>query len=231
MQSDKTFFKKPANQVMNLLTLLQLDSIVHRFFMRPDALDLTPFLSRKWLGSIQEDLMLELIRDEVSAATKTFGAHLFLQLAFSERIVYIFSQSDPEKREELYKAAKWMHSTGKTLSAGRLKSIALIFNINLDNAGAYHWVTVIINIEKESILYGDSINKEPPTSLITVLRCRISLYLNTTFSIEKLASLHQKDGYSCGILAAMVIGHYYLPKRYPFLDNLDLDEMHIEYLW
>ena len=118
-------------------------------------------------------MMLELIRDDINTVSKNYGTHTFLQLAYSDKLLNIFSQSDKEKREAQYKAAKWMHTVGEDLGACRRKTMAFIFNIDLNETGAHHWVAVILKIENQRILYSDSLGKDPPTSLIALLNCWI----------------------------------------------------------
>ena len=174
--------------------------------------------------------MLELIQSDVEKSLKVYYEHTFAPLSFSQKLYSIFAQPDANEREKQYSLATWMHAIGDDLAAKRWKSIAMIFNIEVGGSGPNHWIAVIADVERKAILYGDPLGKAPPQALVVALQNWTAALTKTAFSVDNLPSPKQNDGHSCGILAVMAIGHYYLPRKYPIAETLNCDEKRLQIL-
>jgi Ulp1 protease family, C-terminal catalytic domain len=80
-----------------------------------------------------------------------------------------------------------------------------------------HWVSVIIDAETNTLMYGNPLHYPPPPELVNMLRWWLKHYLNEEFTLTDLPCAQQQDGYSCGVLAVNGLAHHFFPESIPLI--------------
>lgn len=217
--------KLMVEKVYMLLATLPWKDQIYGFEMKLEVSDLTVFLSNAWFATTQEDMMLEILRDDLLVDRNTAYQHTIVSLTFSNKLTSVFHNRCPEESQAHYIVnAKWMHTVRNNLLEKCCSSVGFIFNINITQR---HWIALIVDVLAKCIQYGDSLGNDPPDYLIGAVQSWLAMHTIYDFETVPLDLPKQEDGHSCGLLAIISLGHFYLPKKYPLVkaDQCDLSCM------
>jgi hypothetical protein len=73
------------------------------------------------------------------------------------------------------------------------------------------------------IWYGDSWGRKPVDEVTSILDWWTFYHTGNKFTYQKLKISSQTDSFSCGLLGANGLGHFYLPEKYPLIDVAKVD--------
>jgi hypothetical protein len=123
-------------------------------------------------------------------------------------------------------SASHIRKLGEALANGTYTKIAMSVSVRIEagqtnlptnSEPGNHWVTVILDVEMLSILYGDSCRLPPPNELHDMLQWWSSHHRAGTFQWADLPSSLQSDNFSCAILSANSMAHAFLPPVFPLI--------------
>lgn len=78
-------------------------------------------------------------------------------------------------------------------------------------------MAVIVDFNSHSILYGDSLNQEPPNDMLAILHWWTHHHTGHHFTTCPLEITYQKDAFSCSLLSFNALAHHFLPMEYPLI--------------
>lgn len=230
-KSTNASLKSVSNHVFEALTSIQWDTHLHGFADGHRIDNLAIFLSHEWLRSSNEDMMLTVLRDQLALKSNGENAHQIESTTFAQKLLQIFSNPDDLERDKQYNSAgEWFRRTGGRIEQGRVKSVAFIFNVKLQTGGYTHWVAMVINFASAQILYGDSLQASAPSNLLVAVQRWLAKHTDISFTVQTLPTPHQNDGHSCGLLAVLALGHYYVRDSYAHINARDGDELRLQML-
>jgi hypothetical protein len=93
--------------------------------------------------------------------------------------------------------------------AGEHDSLGTMVNIREN-----HWVAIAFDFEQSLIWYRDSWGRKPVDEVTSILDWWMFYHTGNKFTYQKLKILSQMDSFSCGLLGANGLGHFYLPEKY-----------------
>ena len=124
------------------------------------------------------------------------------------------------------RSASHIRKLGEALANGTYKKIAMSILVQIEEGQAAlptcsepgnHWVTVVIDVETSSILYGDSFRLPPPTELHNMLLWWLSHHCVEKFQWADLPITLQSNNFSCPILSANSLAHALLALVFPLI--------------
>ncbi|VDC01763.1 unnamed protein product [Peniophora sp. CBMAI 1063] len=179
----------------------------------------------RWLSTSQENLLLDLLRDDVLASDKR-GEIEVENMDFLTKLTTAYKTADIIP----YGSSRYVQrqrGLGESLSSGARKAVCMLANV-----GGNHWVGVVVDFASKKILYGDSMNHDMPELLQNALVWWTAQHSDTSFEIAALETVRQRDGHSCGLLAFNAVGHWCLPSspRYQLMDAQNMYKARLQVL-
>jgi hypothetical protein len=114
---------------------------------------------------------------------------------------------------------------GELLVSGIYQQLGTIVNYQ-----DTHWVAIVLDFPNKTIWQGDSLDWEMEAKLREPLEWWIHDHTSTTFAYKKMQVTHQKDTFSCGLLAWNALSHYFLPDYCPLIDQRDVAHARLKVL-
>ena len=181
------------------------------------------------------DLFRQALQDQLhSAGIKSV---LILKTTTFDKILSLYRHDAMTYLEE--QSASYIRKHGEALMNGTYTKIAASVSVQIEEGQTFlanhtepgnHWVTVILDVETSSILYGDSFTLPPPTELQDMLRWWLSHHRTETFQWADLPITLQSDGFSCPILSAYSMAHALLPPLFPLIPEENCIQARIDML-
>lgn len=174
---------------------------------------LSGFLCRRWLSDSEIDLMIHYLEAEVKLALNTRDIH-FIDTILGRKIVLAYNADI--SGTELYdpKGSTFLHRFGSRLS--QKSELGGIFHVHES-----HWVTVVVDIAQEELMYGDSAAMETDIQLLDALRWFFSKHIPNLPANQLddaiLPTPKQdlsKDTWNCGIWSFYSLLHHF-HKQHP----------------
>lgn len=177
--------------------------------------DITPLL----LDSSMESFLNSFHIDHVIKQTKTqyevqhgpdqTNHHIFATVDHFNAITEFYGPVHKRKEGHLWNILMMIENK---IVTGEVDSFGGVMHLPL------HWVAVVINFQKQEVLYGDSLGQEMPKRKRQTYERWISHLAKRSskptligkMSFGQLPIGQQLDGASCGIFALNSIAHYYL---------------------
>ena len=199
--------------------------------------DLAPLCSEKWLTSGHMDLFRQVLQDQLHSAG--INSALILKTTTFDKILSLYRHDAMTYFEE--QSASYIRRLGEDLANGTYTKIAASVSVRMEEGQTAlpprttgelgnHWVTVILDVETSSILYGDSFRLPPPTELHDMLLWWLSHHRAETFQWVDLPITLQSDGFSCPILSANSMAHAFLPPLFPLIPEGNCIQARIDML-
>ena len=127
------------------------------------------------------------------------------------------------QRAGTWPARQWISNIYEDFKSGALECLGLCVHV-LAGAGPHaqgnHWIGIVINARKSTILIGDSLNMDPHPDVIKMLKWFLAPAVQGSFSTLRLQSSPQPGTWSCGDYAVNMVAHYLLPDAYPLVGSL-----------
>ena len=186
--------------------------------------DLALFCSEEWLKAPQVDTMLEILRDHLRSE-RIQGA--VKNVSFLQKLVKIYRHTCNTYAND--DSAAFIRDFMEKLKTGDVSVVGLAVAVRYtggetqlpfgEDIISNHWCSFVIDINKHTIHYGDSLGTAPPPELLEVLNWWLGLSFPTPFSLIDLPVTQQTDTFSCGVFAVNALSHYFLPSMSPLLPN------------
>jgi hypothetical protein len=177
-------------------------------FPDQDIIHLHTYLTTAWLGTIHENQMLGLLKEDL------------LDLEYEGDGIEIESAEFFGTLSSAYlydKKKKYPYQKGRLMASGPVQYL-----VTIAHTWQVHWVPIIFDFHAKRILHGDSLRWELEPTAKAVLDWWTSTHTSAPFTYEKLPITHQEDSVSCGLLAWNAICHYFFPSVYPLIDLGDV---------
>ncbi|EPS95015.1 hypothetical protein FOMPIDRAFT_1133265 [Fomitopsis schrenkii] len=187
---------------------------------------LATYLSRNWMASDHINAYLEVVQDKIVASPQYQRDRCRVQICHTYFTQILDSHYEEAQRQKGgivpsdCVLPEWMLVDRDAHTAGHLSSLGLVFNLN-----NRHWVSVVIELDTHTILYGDSLKAEMPSDLAAKLHWWLRLFSPTTFDTRPLPCTTQAlmDTYSCGLLSSNAVAHHYFAEEYPLIPSSGVD--------
>ncbi|KAG1854448.1 hypothetical protein DFJ58DRAFT_841367 [Suillus subalutaceus] len=181
--------------------------------------DLADFASQKWLTDTNLNMMLDIVYGDKDVASKhTFETAYFVPLL-------LLAHDERAKKDYLTsREAKPFCSAAEQLFKGHYKSLGIPCHIHKN-----HWTAVLINVEDQKVLYGDSFGAAIPNNLKAAIDWWLSHHSPTPLTWDDLQISCQEDTHSCGVLAVNALAHFIQPTKFPLLSSSDTDIARLHY--
>ncbi|KAJ7176100.1 hypothetical protein C8R43DRAFT_857866, partial [Mycena crocata] len=172
--------------------------------------NLALWFTTDWLKTEHEDQMLELLASDLGLSD---GSTSGLQATYLVRAL-AQAYSNPE----VYRKARhfrWLRRLGQSFATkdrNRLGTIA--------NEHENHWVALVIDCEKKLVGYGNGFGTSVPASLRKHLDWWLFEHLGLQFKWKDIPVVKQTDPHSCGILAYLVLAHWFDKDRFPLPNSV-----------
>ncbi|KAG1872305.1 hypothetical protein DFJ58DRAFT_652248 [Suillus subalutaceus] len=190
------------DKVYNALGSISWSANIRGFSNTERTVTLATYCTDEWLSDIQENQMLDLLQRRLQH--EPGGQQIKVESVY----FYILLKRGYDAR---HFTCIW--ETRHALSSGLGPScIGFLVNVNRN-----HWVAVIVNFNSRSILYGDSLNQEPPNDMLAILHWWMHHHTGHRFTTRSLEITYQKDAFSCGLLSFNALAHHFLPMEYPLI--------------
>lgn len=175
---------------------------------RTSIASLSTFLSSRWLTSIHLSIQAKLIqlkldeRDGLSrAAVEGTEVSTCIRRAYEARkkesytSLYHSSSKFPAKR------------MGLRLEQGEIDELGCAVFVK-DS----HWIAAVINFPRRTISFGDSLGQLIPQDVVAAFHWWTQQHstLSSPFTVTTLKCTDQRDTFSCGLLTANTLSHYFL---------------------
>jgi hypothetical protein len=162
---------------------------------------LSAYMTTEWLSDEHETQMLKLLRQDLlrtalNSEIEVEEIHFISLLcnAYSNRSRY------PTDRQWT-----WLQEKGHAFAMGvRRQAVAL------SHVGGNHWVAIVLDFEKATIRYGDSLGGQIDEQLKDALGWWTHYHTGRIFAHFNLPITQQHDSYSCGLLAWNALAAYLL---------------------
>ncbi|KAJ7075459.1 hypothetical protein B0H15DRAFT_765216, partial [Mycena belliarum] len=168
----------------------------------------------EWFTDAQQSQMLDILRSDILTAGHALQDEIgevwmmsFIKAAWRERATY----EDPRTSDKDYSRAR---ALGAVLASGERERLGMINNLQ-----NMHWVACVVDIRQERVLYGDPFKKKPDSETKEALSWWITHHTGRTYTWDNLAVPSQMDGFNCGILSHIALGHHFLPAVYPLING------------
>jgi hypothetical protein len=221
LQADKTLqqlhtggegMQEVVDAVYEMLNDLSWFGSMQGFTEGDDIIHLHRFIGTKWLGTVQEDQMLDLLRLDISRHSPDLTGYTVQATDFIPSLIQAFRRRKVSHRVPL-------HVLGESLATGVKKCVGTIMNCQ-----GTHWAAVVLDFGSHTIWHGDSLGWKMEKTAREAAEWWIRAHTSVPFTHKKLPIAHQDDQFSCGLFAWNALAHYYFPAQNPLLD---LSESHI----
>jgi len=184
---------------------------------------LAAYTTRQWLTTAHENQILHLLLQDLAHDPATCKVHVenlqfwnYIQQSYSHRYL------DPDAYTES-KHFAYAKGVGESLSSGARNTLLTVTNVHNN-----HWVAWELNFEDSYIRYGDSSQGKAPEEMMKAAEWWTYFHTGRHFAEGLLEITCQEDGYSCGLFAPNSIAHCANPKRFPLLNQADVDDKRLE---
>ncbi|KAF9019877.1 hypothetical protein BDZ89DRAFT_897692, partial [Hymenopellis radicata] len=177
---------------------------LHRFLI-PDM----------WLSDIQIDQILELLRADLQ---REGSDDVIESRDFLGKVVEAYERRETGEYDES-RYFKRIHSLGCAMASGDVTRVGCIMHLDVEK----HWVAVVIDGEKHSILYGDSFRKEMPEHVKQALTWWTEYHHRINFNHGEMPVTYQVDSFSCGLLSTNALAVLMSPWRYDVIEQSDVN--------
>ena len=184
--------------------------------------DLAPLCSEKWLTSSHMDLFGQVLQDQMNSAG--INSALILETTTFDKLLTIYRYDAMSYLE--VQSTSHIRKLGEALANATYTKTAMSVSVRIEEGQTAlptaaepgnHWVTVILDVETSSILYGDSYRLPPPTELCDMLLWWLSHHQAETFHWADLPITSQSNNFSCPILSANSMAHALLPPVFSLI--------------
>lgn len=190
-----------VEQVHDALGCIPWSGHLNGFKFRSSIDTLAHYATDKWLGDEHETQLMELLEQELEEGqTRVVVADVF----FTSMLERASQDPDGYLEEKDY---RWLYKLGQKLMLGDHEQLAVITNI-----GGNHWVALVIDFVKEEVLYGDSMGHVIDPNLCRTVDWWTHIHTGHMFHHRRLPISHQRDGFSCGIMAWNALRTYFQPN-------------------
>jgi hypothetical protein len=166
---------------------------------------LSAYMTTEWLSDEHESQMLELLRQDLlrtalNSEVEVEEIHFIPLLcnAYSNRSQYPMDRHWTWLREK-------GHAIATPMGVRRQGQA-----VALSNVGGNHWVAIVLDFEKATIQYGDSLGGHINEQLKDVLGWWTHYHTGHIFTHFNLPITRQHDSHSCGLLAWNALAAYLL---------------------
>lgn len=91
--------------------------------------------------------------------------------------------------------------------------------VRVVNIGNNHWVSIVVNFSKQSVLAGNSQPSEVEGSVVTAFNWFANLVHMGTYNFYRLPSTQQLDANSCGLMAVNAVAHHVSNGHEPLMGS------------
>ena len=168
------------------------------------------------------DLFGQVLQDQMNSAG--INSALILETTTFDKLLTIYRYDAMSYLE--VQSASHIQKLGEALANATYTKTAMSVSVRIEEGQTAlptasepgnHWVTVILDVETSSILYGDSYRLPPPTELCDMLLWWLSHHQAETFHWADLPITSQSNNFSCPILSANSMAHALLPPVFPLI--------------
>ncbi|PPQ87016.1 hypothetical protein CVT24_002722, partial [Panaeolus cyanescens] len=139
---------------------------------------LAQYMSRKWLTDAHVDQLMALIQNEIESRLGTSQRICFLDTILIRKIIHLYNSR--EDGSQVYDPAdtSFISKFGQTLATAH--RAAGIFHVRSN-----HWVAIVIDIQAQDLLYGDSTGAPPDKGTTSALRWFLAQHI-PAFDVDTL---------------------------------------------
>jgi len=165
---------------------------------------LTRYLSSNWLGTVNIDQQLDILRLRLS---REMSVHEFdiLPMSFVTKLLDIYQHNRDAYGSSQPFRQLWAHGEELSTPACQQMRIGGIAHVN-----GNHWVAFVLDLRTLSILYGDSLGLADAV-VGPALSWWTEQHTQRQFTKEPLLIGTQSDSVSCGIFALCALTHHFFP--------------------
>ncbi|THU80449.1 hypothetical protein K435DRAFT_695695 [Dendrothele bispora CBS 962.96] len=175
--------------------------------------DLWRFLGPRWLSNENEDVLMHLLRYELDSAGCT-GVELANESGlFAKKLIQAYhthkTATDQADTYAYSRGFQWIRKIGHALAMHKCRHLAALANLTEN-----HWIAILVDVDKHTIRYGDSMGSwcNMDAELKAALRWWTQFHTGYDFTITDLPITEQPagDGYPCGLLSWNALEAYLL---------------------
>jgi hypothetical protein len=214
-----------VGRVYAVLDRLPWFGSVHGFSQPCNIVDLHQYATSNWLRTVHEDQMLDLLQHDISnhhMAPKTITIR---DTDFVPAILRAFDRRDHQRQRGKNTRPAAFRVIGESLASGNLTQLGTVVNTQQT-----HWFALVLDFLHHIIWYGDSLGWKVEAKIQVALKWWIEEYTSRTFTYKRMSVTHQRDSFSCGLLAGNALSHYFLPIMHPLIDLSDVAVARIKVL-
>jgi len=204
--------RRLSNEIHAALAHVAWAGNVHGFSDPEPVTSLACYLSTDWLATTQINQQLDLLRRRIQRQHMPSGKHEIVTTQFFPKIIQLFQRSHSTYMAESPPSdGRYPWAVGQNLAGPSSTTIVSgVFNI-LDS----HWVSMIVDVEKCTISYGDSLVSDRKTKEVAMRAVQwwIGVHVTGDFVCVDLPITRQTDSVSCGVFAVNSIQHLVFPQE------------------
>ncbi|KAJ6459829.1 hypothetical protein DFH09DRAFT_1348806 [Mycena vulgaris] len=184
-QKKRSDIRQVATETSRLLAVLPWNAAKRGLSDSQPVHTLWRFLGPKWLSSMDEDDMLEILRDRIEA--------------FKER------HSTAPGDYELSQSTRLLYSLGEDISR-RGQHLITMAHLGVHNKQK-HWIAIDVDVPERLLRYGDSFREEIPPPLRDAYVWWVSKHVPEPLRFDLLPTSKQTDSHLCSPLAFNAAAH------------------------
>ncbi|KAJ7687531.1 hypothetical protein B0H17DRAFT_1300752 [Mycena rosella] len=196
----------PVQTICDALQSIYWSGTIQGFEFAENIDSLALYASREWFTDTQQTQMLDLLRSDVLTNGRALQDEIceiymmeYIRAAWREREAY----ADPEKKQDYTR----VRAMGAVLASGERERLEFALD-----RGHPRW-------QEENDPIRRPIQTPPDTEKRQALEWFTACSTGQKFAWGNFDVPNQKDGFNCGILSHIGLGHEFLPDRYPLIDG------------
>ena len=166
------------------------------------------YATAQWLKSNHENEMLDLLEEDISERPGT----MIRPTDFIPSLLSVF-----RRRHGLKTSFVPLKPIAEAFISGGYQHLATIMNCK-----DIHWVALVIDFRQKTLWHGDSLGWPMEKEVMEALRWWLTKLTSEPLVYRKLEITHQRDSFSCGLLAWNALAHFFQPANHPLIDPLNV---------
>ena len=175
------------------------------------------YLGPHWTTGTQQNDLLDILSDRITAQPALAGCLQVKGLALSPKILQAVATQDTATYEAA-QTYQWIQRLGEEVVHSR-QGVLTIHHLRQDDQ---HWVAIVIDGKHETIHYRNSFGVEMPLELLNAYQWWLLQHAPSPFTIKRLPITSQEDTSSYGLLSQNSLDHFLFPSTVLLIASLGI---------
>ncbi|KAG6915343.1 hypothetical protein DXG01_012041 [Tephrocybe rancida] len=192
-----------------------------------DSISIAAFASETWLGSTHMNQMSGVINAKLCA--QQLNTIQSLSDDFMAKLVATFRHS-----KDIYltdKSCQFMRSLGNDFHTGNITTLSIFVSVHIsmssyvtlpsEDVQGNHWAAVLVDKQREEILYGDLLGFAAPQELLNAIEWWLGMAMGCApgYTVKGLPCTCQNDGFLCSMFSVNAIKAWFFALEIDLVEN------------